>query len=273
MEDTWDLIRIDPMAQTVFNKMSKLIDESMNLGLDVLDRADKFMLDKTKRVPPPTVAPQVDVAQNGVHQVQAKTGTETEGGGGKMDNTLRLSDKLTRNMSLEEATTWLKMFENYLKWNRVALDRKSNADIKHLMEINLDAGLISKLETDETINVDSPVRGATGILSKLKQYFLNDYPLMVRRHNFTECKQAQGEMFKVWWDKRKAKAVECALETMNRDDVMMLELVRGVSDTMLQKKLLMEQQPKLSVLVRIAEQWQALDSVQTALGGESAEYV
>ena len=112
MEDTWDLIRIDPMAQTVFDKMSKQIDGSMNLGLDVLDRADKFMLEKTKRVPPPTVVPQVEVAQN---QVQAETGAETEGGGGKMDNTLHPTDKLTRNMSLEEATTWLKMFENYLE--------------------------------------------------------------------------------------------------------------------------------------------------------------
>jgi hypothetical protein len=275
MEDTWDTIRLDSMSQTVFVQVSNQVDESMKLGLDVLDRADRFMMERTKNVPPPVEPPQAEGLQDGGAQAQAGVGAEIPegGGGGKMDNTLRPTDKLTRNMSLEEATTWLKMFENYLKWNRVALDRKSNADIKHLMEINLDAGLISKLETDETINVDSPVRGATGILSKLKQYFLNDYPLMVRRHNFTECKQAQGEMFKVWWDKRKAKAVECALETMNRDDVMMLELVRGVSDTMLQKKLLMEQQPKLSVLVRIAEQWQALDSVQTALGGESAEYV
>ena len=274
MEDTWDTIRLDPMSQAVFEKVSKQIDDSMNLGLDVLDRADKFMMVKTKHVPPPVEPPQPEVPQNGGAQAQAEAGAEIEGrGGSKMDNTLRPTDKLTRNMSLEEATTWLKMFENYLKWNRGALDRKSNADVRHLLEINLDAGLISKLETDETINENSTVCGANGILSKLKQYFLNDYPLMVRRHNFTECKQAQGEMFKVWWDKRKAKAVECALETMNRDDVMMLELVRGVSDTMLQKKLLMEQQPKLSVLVRIAEQWQALDSVQTALGGESAEYV
>ena len=77
-------------------------------------------------------------------------------------------------------------------------------------------------------------------MDKLKKYFLDNYPLMVRRHHFTECVQAPGELFKAWWDKKKSKAVECALEEMRRDDVMMLELVRGVSDTLLQKKLLQE---------------------------------
>ena len=263
--------------------MNNEIIETMNIGLDVLDRADIFMLERTKRVPPPAAEgtpPAVERAQAAQVPAQdlprADVGTEPvaetgSGGGAKMDNTLRPTDKLTRTMSLEEASTWLKTFTNYLNWNKAALDRKSNADVRHLLEINLDAG--SKLDTDETINKDSPVRGPTGILIKLKQYFLDDYQLMVRRHDFTECKQARGEVFKVWWDKKKAKAVECALETMGRDDIMKLELVRGVSDSMLQKKLLMEQKPTLATLVQIAEQWQQSDSVQTALGGESAEFV
>ena len=60
-----------------------------------------------------------------------------------------------------------------------------------------------------------------------------------------------------------AKAGECALETMNRDDIMMLELIRGVSDSKLQQRLLMEPEPTLSGLVQIAEQWK----VQTAVDG------
>ena len=59
---------------------------------------------------------------------------------------------------------------------------------------------------------------------------------------------------------------------INRDNVMMLELIQGVSDSMLQKRLLMEQEPTLSKLAWIAEQWQASDRVQTTLGTESEEY-
>jgi hypothetical protein len=60
---------------------------------------------------------------------------------------------------------------------------------------------------------------------------------------------------------------------MASKDWLALELIRGVSDTMLQKKLLQEQDPSLKQLVRIAEQWQAADSAQTAFGTEATEYV
>ena len=42
---------------------------------------------------------------------------------------------------------------------------------------------------------------------------------------------------------------------------------------MLQKRLLQEQNPLLSQLVRIAELWQAADSAQTAFGTKATEYV
>jgi hypothetical protein len=42
---------------------------------------------------------------------------------------------------------------------------------------------------------------------------------------------------------------------------------------MLQKKLLQEQDPTLQQLVRIAEQWQAADSAQTAFGTVATEFV
>ena len=40
---------------------------------------------------------------------------------------------------------------------------------------------------------------------------------------------------------------------------------------MLQKKLLQEQEPNLSKLLRIAEQWQDTDSMQTAYGSKIIE--
>ena len=112
------------------------------------------------------------------------------------------------------------------------------------MEQNsLGAGLTSKLETDKTVTLETTVQGEDGMLQKLKKYFLDDYPLMMRRHQFTECTQAQGELFKTWWDRVNAKAVECALSQMTEDDMMMLQMIRGVSDSLLQKKLLQEEKP------------------------------
>ena len=88
MEDTWDTIRLDSMSQTVFVQVSNQVDESMKLGLDVLDRADRFMMERTKNVPPPVEPPQAEVPQNGEAQAQAEARAEIEGGGGsKMDNT------------------------------------------------------------------------------------------------------------------------------------------------------------------------------------------
>jgi hypothetical protein len=60
---------------------------------------------------------------------------------------------------------------------------------------------------------------------------------------------------------------------MRGNDWLALELIRGVSDAELQKKLLQEQEPSLQQLVRIAEQWQAADSAQTAFGTEATEFV
>ena len=74
------------------------------------------------------------------------------------------------------------------------------------------------------------------------------------------------------------KARECDLEAMKKDNWLVLELLRGVSYTSLQKQLLRETDASLSPaanlsrLVLIAEQWQAAESTQEAFGSESTEY-
>jgi hypothetical protein len=44
-----------------------------------------------------------------------------------------------------------------------------------------------------------------------------------RRHDFTTCKQARGELFKLWWETKLRKAKECALEKMSTKDWLELE--------------------------------------------------
>ena len=92
MEEHWDTIRLESMSQSVFVQVSNSVDESMKTGLDVLDKADRFMMERTRNVPPPA-----EPLQDGGAQARPGVGAEIPegGGGGKMDNTLRPTDKLT----------------------------------------------------------------------------------------------------------------------------------------------------------------------------------
>jgi hypothetical protein len=50
------------------------------------------------------------------------------------DNTLRLTDWLSRTMSLKEATKWLKNFDSYLNWNGLVISKKSTEALQDLLE-------------------------------------------------------------------------------------------------------------------------------------------
>ena len=67
-------------------------------------------------------------------------------------------------------------------------------------------------------------------------------------------------------------AVECDLGAMKGNDWLKMELVRGVNDTRLQKRLLQEQQATLPQLILITKQWQAADGTKTAFGSEPTGY-
>ena len=69
----------------------------------------------------------------------------------------------------------------------------------------------------------------------------------------------KGESFKTWWDRAKAKTVECALDKMYKDYMLTLQLIRGMNDSILREKLLHEKDLTMDKLVGIAEQWQAAD--------------
>ena len=58
---------------------------------------------------------------------------------------------------------------------------------------------------------------------------------------------------------------------MTPKDWLQQELLRGVYDSGLQKKLLQERNPKLEDLINIATLWQNADSAQVAMGTEPSE--
>ena len=131
---------------------------------------------------------------------------EATGKHDRLDNTLRLAERLSRTMSLEEATKWLTQFESYLDWNKRIIDKRTVYSIRQLLEGSLDASLVNKLQTDANVTPETAVQGENGVLVTLKKYFFDNYPLINRRHDFTVCKQARGETFKAWWEKKRSKA-------------------------------------------------------------------
>ena len=60
--------------------------------------------------------------------------------------------------------------------------------------------------------------------------------------------------------------MECALDKMYKDNMVTLQLIRGMNDSILREKLLQEKDPTMDKLVGIAEQWQAAENLQKVLG-------
>ena len=178
----------------------------------------------------------------------------------RLDNTLKPSVNLSPDMTLTEAENWLKGFVSWFKWNAPILDSKSPATKRVLLENFLDDKMLSKLRADITITIDTPISGDDGLISKLKSYYYDDYPIFCRRHDFTTCKQDPGEPLLTWWEKKMKKAQECMIMTMTIDNWLEVELIRGINDQNLQKRLLQEKDTMLKDMVRIATQWQSAEA-------------
>ena len=163
---------------------------------------------------------------------------------------------LNRDMSLTEADNWLKGFTALFDWNAPILNSKGPLTKRILLENFLDERLLSKLQMDDSITMDTPVLGHRGIVDKLRSYYIDDCPLICRRHAFTVCKQEHGEPFLTWWERKMIKAQEGMIDSMTVDNWLELELVRGVNDQNLQKRILRERNPMLQDMISIAMQWQ-----------------
>ena len=181
----------------------------------------------------------------------------------RLENTLKPSINLSPDMTLTEAENWLKGFAAWFNWNASILDSKSPVTKRVLLENFLDEKMLLKLRTDVTVTMDTPITGDDGLISKLRSYYYDDHPIFYHRHDFTVCKQDPGEPFLTWWEKKMKKAQECMLKTMTIDNWLEVELIRGINDPTLQKRLLQESDPILKDMVRIAMQWQSAEDIMT----------
>ena len=246
MELDWDASMKEITDDTTLEELQKVVKESEAAVDKTLDDSRKFIDDKS--VPNPG------------------SGTSSTGHA-KIDDTLRPKDTLLRSFNLEEANLWFQKFTAYFTHNEKALRGQGLVVRRQLLDNCIEAGLASALRTDDKIKDETPVIGdENSCLSRLKEIFLERNPLFLRRYRFQECRQEQGESVTEWWIRKKAKACKCELDKITKDDVMLLELIRGVRDNKLKEEFLKQKEPDLAQLVQIAERWQTASHVAKNMG-------
>ena len=108
--------------------------------------------------------------------------------------------------------------------------------------------MLSRVNFDITVTPSTPIQGSDRHLVKLESYYTDDLLMIIRRHNFISCKQERGEKFMAWWERKLQKGQEYSHHDMTPKDWLQLELLWGVYDYGLQRKLFQERKPELEDL-------------------------
>ena len=103
----------------------------------------------------------------------------------RLKNTLKPTSNLGRDMTLEESVK----FDQWFIWNKAILYRKGYHTQRVLLENSLNVRMLSKMKTNVTVTAETPIQGGGRLLKKLASYYIEDNPMIIRRHTFTSCKQ------------------------------------------------------------------------------------
>ena len=176
---------------------------------------------------------------------------------------------MLKSHKLEEYTTWEKQFNAYYDHNSKVLETQPNTVRRQLLDNCIESNLINALDTDPTINENTPITGNESCLTKLKAIFLKDNPLFHRRYNFMKYVQEPNQDFHTVWTSKLMKAKECDLENIDREAILLVELIRGVRDDKLRAEFLKQPNPTVKNLCAIAQNWQTASVTGKSFGLDS----
>ena len=205
-----------------------------------------------------------DALPRGAGNDTARTQAQT-----RIDDSLKPKEMLLKSHKLEEFTTWEKQFKAYHDHNSKVLENQPNTVRRQLLDNCIESSLINALDTDPTVTEETPITGNDSCLVKLKAIFLKDNPLFHRRYNFMKYEQEVNQDFHSFWTNKLLKAKECELENITREDIFLVELIRGVQDDKLRAEFLKQPNPTVENLVAIAQNWQTASVTGKAFGLES----
>ena len=169
-----------------------------------------------------------------------------------ISDTLRPS-KLQRSWNLEEFNDWSDKFQAWFADNDKTLQKKGLAYQRQLLHTVLDARTIDDLRTCDEVNQDTAILGQGGCLSKIKDIFLKEFPLHVRRYKYLKCTQEEGQPFDEWWVQKKKLARNCELDKVTAEEMTLLGLMTGIRDPKLKEEFLRVEEPTTAALVKLAE--------------------
>ena len=124
---------------------------------------------------------------------------------GKISDTLR-PERLQRSCTLEEFHDWNEKFNAWFEDNGKVIQKKGLVYARQLLHTVLDSRLVDDLKTNEAVKDDTPVLGRGGCLEVIRDIFLKEFPLHIRRYKFLKCIQEQGQPFDEWWVQKKKMA-------------------------------------------------------------------
>ena len=147
MEATWDTMRDDgSLSLAAITDIGTLVEQTQLSAEETLDKAETFRIDRAKIAVEAEDVKEEEMADS---PSPDDLPSRTDKLDGRLDNTLRPENNLSRTMSLEEATKWIEQFESYLDWNKPLIGKKSDTAVRNLLESSLEAGLVSKLRTGQ----------------------------------------------------------------------------------------------------------------------------
>ena len=141
----------------------------------------------------------------------------------KIDDTLKPKGKLTNEMSLLEATEWIKEYRAFMAHNATNLEHQEAKVPRELLEVNIDPTM--KLKLRSKAKPDTSVNDCLNILEKV---YLLKHPAWYRRYEYFQSVQAEGETVEDWWARKSQLEEYCNLANIKPEDLRILELIRGV---------------------------------------------
>ena len=141
----------------------------------------------------------------------------------KIDDTLKPKGKLTNEMSLLEATEWIKEYRAFMAHNATNLGHHEAKVPRELLEVNIDPTM--KLKLRSKAKPDTSINDCLNILEKV---YLLKYLAWYQRCEYFQSVQAEVETVEDWWARKSQLEEYCNLADIKPKDLRILELIMGV---------------------------------------------
>ena len=197
METKWQDEIMDKVEETVYDELEKRVTDSQSKVNKCVETLQKFL----NRNDPTSVTSATSVPK-----------------AMKLDNSFKPDPGLTVTNTLEEFNAWHRAFVAHHDSNKDYLKAATPEIKRQFLNNCVDSKLQAAMITDDILTMDTPIMGeADSLLVWLKDYFLRDLPLFIRRVHYSNCKQRPKETFRDWWTRKLVKASECELDKVKTE--------------------------------------------------------